>query len=375
METAPPKDPKPYLRGLLDAAITASLPAKCLPPCLPPPGPGRNIVIGAGKAAAAMAAALEAAWDGADYEGIVVTRYGHKVPTRRIRVLEAAHPVPDANSEAAARAMLAAVRGLGPRDQVVALISGGASSLLALPAPGLTLEDKIFVNKALLASGAPISAMNRIRKALSAVKGGKLAAACAPARLVTLAISDVPGDDPAIIGSGPTWVEGADYRLIATPRLALEAMARQAGLPTENLGDALEGEAAELGRAHAALARSIKGPRLLLSGGETTVSLGQTTPGQGGRNTEYLLSLTLALEGAPGIYALAADSDGIDGMGDAAGAVTGPDTLARASSRGLDAAAHLARHDSYGFFAALEDLVITGPTLTNVNDIRALLIL
>ncbi len=374
MENANYSDPKKYLRFLFSTAIAAADPALCVPPYLPQPGPGRNIVIGAGKAAAAMAAALEAAWGDADYEGVVVTRYGHAAPTRRIRVLEAAHPVPDANSEAAAREILAAVRGLGPQDQVVALISGGASSLLALPAPGLTLEDKILVNKALLASGAPISTMNRIRTALSGVKGGKLAAACAPAKLVTLAISDVPGDDPAVIGSGPTWVEGADYRLIATPRMALEAAARQAGMPTEILGDDLEGEAAELGRAHAALAKNTRGPRLLLSGGETTVTIGATKPGRGGRNTEYLLSLAVALEGSKNIYALAGDSDGIDGTQDAAGAIIGPDTLARAKAKGLDAAASLATHDSYSLFAALDDLVITGPTLTNVNDIRVLLI-
>jgi len=374
VENANYSDPKKYLRCLFGTAIAAADPALCVPPNLPQPGPGRNIVIGAGKAAAAMAAALEAAWGDADYEGVVVTRYGHVAPTRRIRVLEAAHPVPDENSEAAAREILAAVQGLTPQDQVVALISGGASSLLALPAPGLLLADKILVNKALLASGAPISAMNRIRTALSGVKGGKLAAACAPAQLVTLAISDVPGDDPAVIGSGPTWVEGADYRMIATPRMALEAAARKAGMPTDILGDDLEGEAAELGRAHAALAKNTKGPRLLLSGGETTVTIGATRPGRGGRNTEYLLSLAVALEGRKNIYALAGDSDGIDGTQDAAGAVIGPDTLARAQAKGLNAAAYLAAHDSYSFFAALDDLVITGPTLTNVNDIRALLI-
>ncbi len=375
MENVDYNDPKKYLRTLFGAAIAAADPAHCLPPSLPQPGPARNIVIGAGKAAAAMAAALEGAWGDADYEGVVVTRYGHAAPTKRIRVLEASHPVPDANGEAAAREILAAVQGLKPEDQVVALISGGASALLALPAPGLILEDEILVNKALLASGAPISTMNRIRKALSAVKGGKLAAACAPAKLTTLAISDVPGDDPAVIGSGPTWVEGADYRMIATPRMALEAAARQAGIPTEILGDDLEGEAAELGRAHAGLAKNTKGPKLLLSGGETTVTISGGKPGRGGRNTEYLLSLAVALEGAANIHALAGDSDGIDGTEDAAGAVIGPDTLARARAKGLDAAAFLAAHDSYSFFAALDDLVITGPTLTNVNDIRALLIL
>ncbi len=363
-----------FLRRVFGAAIAAADPALCVPPSLPRPGSGRNIVIGAGKAAAAMAAAVETAWAGQDFEGVVVTRYGHAVPTQTIRVLEAAHPVPDAASEAAAREISAAVRGLRPEDQVVALISGGASALLALPASGLTLEDKVFINKALLASGAPISTMNRIRKALSGIKGGKLAAACAPARLVTLAISDVPGDDPAVIGSGPTWAEGADYRLIATPRMALDAAAREAGMAVEILGDALEGEAAALGRDQAALALLTKGPKLLLSGGETTVTIDGQKPGRGGRNTEFLLSLALALNGTPNIWALAGDSDGIDGTEDAAGAVITPNTLARAQALGLDAAAYLAAHDSYSFFSALGDLVITGPTLTNVNDIRAILV-
>jgi glycerate 2-kinase len=363
-----------FLRRIYGAAIAAASPALCVPPNLPKPGAGRNIIIGAGKAAAAMAAAVETTWDGVNFEGVVVTRYGHAVPTKKIRVLQAAHPVPDAASEAAARGILAAVTELRAEDQVVALISGGASSLLALPAPGLTLQDKILVNQALLASGAPIATMNRIRKALSGIKGGKLAAACAPARLVTLAISDVPGDDPGTIGSGPTWVEGADYRLVATPRLALQAAAREAGMEVQILGDALEGEAAFVGRQQGELALHGAGRKLLLSGGETTVTLGTTKPGRGGRNTEFLLSLALTLNGAKDIWALAADSDGIDGTENAAGAIIGPDTLARARAQGLDAARFLAAHDSYSFFAALGDLVITGPTLTNVNDIRAILI-
>jgi hydroxypyruvate reductase len=363
-----------FLLRIFGAAIAAAKPAVCVPPNLPKPGTGRNIVIGAGKAAAAMAAAVETAWEGADFEGVVVTRYGHAVPTRKIKVLQAAHPIPDAASEDAARQILGAVNGLRPEDQVVALISGGASSLLALPAFGLVLQDKILVNQALLASGAPISTMNRIRTALSAIKGGKLADACTPARLITLAISDVPGDDPAIIGSGPTWRPGADYRLIATPRLALEAAAHEAEMPVENLGDALEGEAAALGGAHGELALRSKGPKLLLSGGETTVTIGTRKAGRGGRNTEYLLSLALSLQGAANIWALAGDSDGIDGTEDAAGAIIGPDTLARAKALGLDAKAHLAAHDSYSFFAGLDDLVVTGPTLTNVNDIRAIII-
>jgi hydroxypyruvate reductase len=369
--------PNLFLRGVFAAGVAAADPAIVLARYLPAPVSGRNIVIGAGKAAAAMAAAVEACWGNANFEGVVVTRYGHATPTRRIHVIEAAHPVPDTNSERGARALMAAVAGLTAADQVVALISGGASSLLALPVNGVTLEDKVFLNKALLGSGAPIGVMNRIRKALSGIKGGKLAAACAPARLVTLAISDVPGDDPAIIGSGPTYYEGADYRLIATPAMALEAaavFARNHGVTVKILGDDIEGEAAQIGRDMAALALREQGPVLLLSGGETTVTIGREKPGRGGRNTEFLLSLALALDGARHIHAIAGDSDGIDGTEDAAGALIGPDTLARARAAGLDAAAMLQRHDSYSLFARLGDLVITGPTLTNVNDIRAILI-
>jgi glycerate 2-kinase len=362
------------LREIFQAGISAADPALSLKPHLPAPGKGRNIVIGAGKAASSMAAALEAAWPDVPLEGLVVTRYGHKTPTQKITVLEAAHPVPDAASEAAARQIMATVQNLQPEDQVIALISGGASALLALPAPGLTLADKQLVNRALLASGAPIDTMNRIRKQLSAVKGGKLAAACAPAKLVTLAISDVPGDSPAIIGSGPTWYEGADYRMIATPMMALEAAAKYAAMPYKILGDALEGESAELGREMAALALRETGPMLLLSGGETTVTIGTGKPGRGGRNTEFLLSLAIALNGAKNISALAGDSDGIDGTEDAAGAIITPDTLARGRALGLDAAPFLNSHDSYSYFKALGDLVITGPTMTNVNDIRAILI-
>jgi hydroxypyruvate reductase len=367
------------LRAVFQAAIAAADPRQCLAAHLPSPGSGRNIVIGAGKAAATMAAALEAAWPEVALEGTVVTRYGHKMPTRKIKVLEAAHPVPDAASEAAAREILGLVQNLRPEDQVIALISGGASALLALPVDGITLADKQLVNRGLLASGATIHTMNRIRRQLSAVKGGKLGRACAPARLVTLAISDVPGDDPAIIGSGPTWFGGADYRLIATPGMALAAAAQAAAaqaaaMPTRMLGDALEGEAAELGRDMARLALAQTGPCLLLSGGETTVTIGRDQPGRGGRNTEFLLSLAIALDGARNIHALAGDSDGIDGSEDAAGALIGPDTLARAAGIGLDAQYMLDRHDSYSFFEALGDLVFTGPTLTNVNDIRAILI-
>ena len=324
-----------------------------------------------------MAAALETAWPDVALEGVVVTRYGHAVPTQKIKVLEAAHPVPDARSEAGARAVLAAVNGLTARDQVIALISGGASSLMALPAPGLSLEDKQWATKALLASGAPIATINRIRKQLSAIKGGKLAKACEPARLVTLAISDVPGDDPMVIGSGPTMVKGADYRLIATPAMALEAAAqvvRGRGIPVKILGDALQGEAAALAREMAGQVRREKAPVVLLSGGETTVAIGAENPGRGGRNTEFLLSLAIALDRAPGVYALAGDSDGIDGTEAAAGAVIGPDTLVRARAAGLDPGGMLKAHDSYSLFAALDDLVMTGATFTNVNDIRAILI-
>lgn len=375
---AVPEDSAKLLRAIFDAAIAAASPGLVLADHLPAPAPGRNVVVGGGKAAAAMAAALEAAWPDVALEGVVVTRYGHAVPTQKIKVLEAAHPVPDAASEAGARAVMQAVAGLGPDDQVIVLISGGASALLALPGPGLKLEDKQFVNQSLLASGAPIGTMNRIRKALSGIKGGKLAAACRPARLVTLAISDVPGDDPGMIGSGPSWEEGADYRLIATPAMALQAAAETAraqGIEVEILGDALEGEAAGLGRDMAMQARRTTGPKLLLSGGETTVTLGDAKPGRGGRNTEFLLSLAIALDGAPNIFAIAGDSDGIDGSQDAAGALIAPDTLARARAAGLDPAHLLQAHDSYGLFSALGDLVVTGPTLTNVNDIRAILIL
>jgi len=380
--------------------------------------------VGAGKSAAVMAAALEDAWPDVPLEGVVVARYGHAVPTRRIRVLESSHPVPDANGEAAAAAILAAVRGLGAGDLVVALISGGASALMPLPAPGLTLADKQTVNRALLASGATIHEMNCVRKHLSAIKGGRLAAAAAPAQVVTLAISDVPGDEAAVIGSGPTVPDPttfADARgilarygitpppsvavhlaaaaeetpkpgslphvhftLIATPQMALEAAAatvRQAGLAPLILGDALEGESREMGTVLAGIARAVRThatplapPAVLLSGGETTVTIGSGPAGRGGRNTEFLLGLALALAGAPGIWAAAGDTDGIDGVEDAAGAMVTPDTLARARAHGLDPRALLAGHDSFALFSALGDLIVTGPTLTNVNDFRAILI-
>lgn len=409
------------LRRLFDAGVASADPLRVLARHLPEPPRGRCVVVGAGKAAAVMAQAVEAAWTDVPLSGVVVTRYGHAVPTRRVAVIEAAHPVPDDNSEIAARRVLDAVRGLGPDDLVLALISGGGSSLLALPAAGVTLADKRAVNRLLLASGADIGVMNAVRRRLSAIKGGKLAAAAAPARVVTLAISDVPGDDPLTIASGPTVppdgreadVDGflahiagdlpahllplltrdadaaaqaaaPDYRLIATPMLALRAAAEAAraeGLAPVILGDALEGEARELGTAMAGIARSIRrhgepagAPAVLLSGGETTVSIGRGPAGRGGRNTAFLLGLMLALRGDEGIWALAGDTDGIDGTEDAAGAVIGPDSWRRALAAGLDPAAALARHDSYSLFAALGDLVMTGPTLTNVNDFRAVLV-
>ena len=412
------------LREIFDAAVASADPRRMLASHLPPVPAGRVVVVGAGKSAAVMAQAVETAWPDVPLSGLVVTRYGHAVPTRRIEVMESSHPVPDANSETAARRMLALVRGLTPDDLVLALISGGGSALLAAPAEGLTLADKQAVNRALLASGATISEMNTVRKHLSAIKGGRLAAAAAPARLVTLAISDVPGDDPAVIASGPTVPDPtryadavailaryaitpppaaarrlaaaddetpkpgtlghASFRLIATPSMALDAaaaLARARGLAPLILGDALEGESREMGTVLAGIARSVRShhrplapPSVLLSGGETTVSIGQGPAGRGGRNTEFLLGLAVALAGADGIWAAAGDTDGIDGTEDAAGALVTPDTLARARAAGLDPRALLAGHDSYSLFEAIGDLIRTGPTLTNVNDIRAILI-
>ena len=417
------------LRAIFDAAVAAADPLKMLAAHLPAKPIGRCIVVGAGKSAAVMAAALEAAWPDVALSGAVVTRYGHAVATQRIEVIEASHPVPDANSERGARRLLELVQGLGPDDLVLALISGGGSALLALPAPGLTLADKQAVNRALLASGATITEMNAVRKHLSAIKGGRLAACAAPARVVTLAISDVPGDDPAVIASGPTVADATSFadaravvarfglrlppqvtarlareddetpkpgslartafRLIATPAMALRRAAETArglGLTPLILGDALEGESRELGTVMAGIARSVRdhaeplpAPAVLLSGGETTVTLatgpdGAHQAGRGGRNTEFLLGLAIGLAGAPGIWAAAGDTDGIDGTEDAAGAIVTPDTLARAAAAGLSARGHLAAHDSYSLFAALDDLIRTGPTLTNVNDIRAILI-
>lgn len=411
------------LRQVFDAAVAAADPRVMLHNFLPEKPKGRCVVIGCGKSAASMAASLEAAWPDVDLSGVVVTRYEHAVPTQKITVLESSHPVPDANGEAAARQILAAVQGLSRDDLVIALISGGGSALMPLAAPGLTLADKQAVNKALLACGAVIGEMNVVRKHLSAIKGGRLAAACAPARVVTLAISDVPGDDPAVIASGPTVVDPstfadareilnrygieitpameqqlshgaetpkqgdlphAEFRMIATPLMALDAaasVARAQGITPIILGDALEGESRELGIVMAGIARSIKAhghpvaaPALLLSGGETTVSIGRGPAGKGGRNTECLLGLAIALGGDAGIWAVAGDTDGIDGTEDAAGAIVSPDTLARAQAAGLNPRSVLAAHDSYSLFDTIGDLLRTGPTLTNVNDIRAILV-
>ncbi|HKM63955.1 MAG TPA: glycerate kinase [Acidisphaera sp.] len=409
---------------MFDATVAAALPERVVPAYLPKPPAGRTIVVGAGKASAAMARALEDHWTGGALTGLVVTRYGHAVPCRSIEIVEAAHPVPDAPGMAAAERMLAMVGGLTADDLVIALISGGGSALLTLPAPGLTLADKQAVNQALLRSGADITEMNRVRKHLSAIKGGRLAAAAYPATTVTLAMSDVPGDDPAVIGSGPTVADAttfadaravlakygidkpeaairhlqaaadetpkpgdarlsrASVRIIAAPQMSLEAaadVARRAGVAPLILGDALEGESREVGRVMAGIAthvvhynQPVAAPAVLLSGGETTVHV--RGGGRGGRNVEFLLSLAVALNGAPRIYALSADTDGIDGADEAAGAFATPDTIARAAARGIDAKASLADNDGHGFFAAIGDQLVTGPTLTNVNDFRALLI-
>jgi glycerate 2-kinase len=415
--------PRQLLLDMLQAAITAALPEHCVPPHLPPPPRGRTIVVGAGKASAAMARAVEDNWSG-ELSGLIVTRYGHAVPTRCIEIVEAAHPVPDEAGRAAAERILRMVQGLTEDDLVLCLISGGGSALLALPAPGLTLEDKQAVNKALLRSGAAIGEMNCVRKHLSAIKGGRLALAAAPARIVTLMISDVPNDDAAVIASGPTVADPTtaadalailakyridgppsvlahlrrgddetpkpgderlarvDNRIIATPLQSLEAaaaIARAAGIAPLILSDSIEGEARDVALVHAAIVRHCARhgqpgapPCAILSGGETTVTVRGT--GRGGRNAEFLLALAVALDGLPGIDALAADTDGIDGTEDNAGAVLAPDSLARAAARGVSAKALLADNDGYGFFSALDDLVVTGPTFTNVNDFRAILV-
>jgi glycerate 2-kinase len=417
------KDPRTLLRAMFDAAVDAASPASRVPAHLPPRPKGRVVVVGAGKASAAMAKAVEDHWDG-PLSGFVVTRYGHAVPCERIEIVEAAHPVPDTRGEAAARRILGMVQDLSPDDLVLALISGGGSSLLSLPAPGLTLTDKQAINAALLRSGAPIGEMNCVRKHLSAIKGGRLAAAAAPARVVTLVISDVPGDDPSAIASGPTVPDsttfaearailakygitdpasvikhlerGADETpkpgdprlaraetvMIATPQMSLEAaaaVAQTAGVTPLILGDAIEGEAREVGKVMAGIARQAARhgqpappPCVLISGGETTVTVRGN--GRGGRNVEFLLSLVVELDGLAGVYALAGDTDGVDGAEEVAGALITPDTIARAAARGVHAKERLANNDGHGFFEVLGDQIVTGPTLTNVNDFRAILI-
>ncbi len=416
-------DRRALLRSLFDAAVAAAQPALCLPAHLPSRPKGRTIVIGAGKASAAMARALEDHWEG-PLEGRIVTRYGYEVPCQRIEIVQAAHPVPDAAGLRAAERIRNLVNGLTADDLVIALISGGGSSLLVAPGDGLTLADKQLVNAALLKSGANISEMNCVRRHLSSIKGGRLGAACHPAQLLTLLISDVPGDSPVDIASGPTVADpttcadalsivqryridlpsavrallqsgsgesvkpgdprlsASQTRIITAPQMALEAaarVARTAGLTPYILSDSLEGEARDIGTAHAGIARQValhgqpfKSPCVLLSGGETTVTLrGQ---GRGGRNVEFLLSLAIALDGLPEVHAIAGDTDGVDGVEEIAGAVLTPDTLARAWANGINPRASLDNNDGHGFFQALGDSVITGPTLTNVNDFRAIVI-
>ncbi len=429
---SPQIDPRGFLCALLDAAVARAQPEGVIAPFLPAPPAGRTVVVGAGKAAGAMAAAVEARWPvDAPLSGLVVTRYDHVPPAHqaapsRIEVIEAAHPVPDAAGLQAARRIATLVQGLSTDDLVLCLISGGGSALLTLPAEGVSLEDKRAINRALLDSGAAIDEMNCVRKHLSAIKGGRLAALCHPARVVTLLISDVPGDAPAVIASGPTVADpstcadalsvlrryaidvpesvrvgleqgrfetpkpgdsrfaGHAVHLIATPQQSLEAaaaVARAAGIDAHILSDEMEGESREVGRVHAALARAVarRGtpfarPCVILSGGETTVTV-TSKGGRGGRASEFLLGCAIALQAEPGVHALAADTDGIDGVEDNAGAIVTPDTLARAAALGLSPRDHLDRNDAYPFFAALGDLVVTGPTCTNVNDFRALLVL
>jgi hydroxypyruvate reductase len=414
---------KALLKAMFDAAIAAAQPDKCVPPHLPAPPRGRLVVIGAGKASAAMARAVERHYPGR-LDGLVVTRYGYAVPCERIEIVEAAHPVPDAAGEQAAKRMLDMVRGLGEDDTVLCLISGGGSSLLPLPLDGITLEDKQLVSRALLASGASIGEMNCVRRHLSAIKGGRLAAACHPAHVVTLLISDVPGDEACDIASGPTAADpstcqdaldivrryrielppgvravlesgagesvkpgdprlaGHEVHFVATPQMALEAAARvaeEAGVKVHILGDSLEGEAREVGKLMAGLALQVArrgqpfaAPCILLSGGETTVTV--RGDGRGGRNVEFLLAAAIALRGKPGVHGLAGDTDGVDGQEEIAGAYFSPDTLARAFAREIRPMRSLDRNDGHGFFQALGDSIVTGPTLTNVNDFRAILI-
>jgi hydroxypyruvate reductase len=414
--------PEELLKSMFKAGVDAALPSLCVPAHLPPRPKGRTVIIGAGKASGAMAKALEDAWDG-PLDGLVVTRYGYRVPTERLEVIEAAHPVPDEAGRDAAKRIFELVQGLTEDDLVLCLISGGGSALLALPAEGVTLEDKQAMNKALLASGATISEMNTVRKHLSAIKGGRLAAAAFPAKIVALMISDVPGDDASIIASGPTvpdpstnedalgiiekygidvpdnmrrlldtaeetpkpgdpCFENVENIMIATPQASLEAaaaVAREAGVTPVILGDSIEGESRDVALVHAGIARqcAMRGqpeqpPCVLISGGETTITLKGN--GKGGPNSEFLLSLAIALDGMEHIYALAGDTDGVDGSEDNAGALIYPDTLARAEKAGINPKAMLANNDPYRFFKGIGDLLETGPTLTNVNDLRAIFI-
>ncbi len=418
-------NPRQFLIDLYTTAVDAVSASKCLPSFLPVPSPdGRTLVIGAGKGAAAMAKTVEDHWKG-EISGLVVTRYGHGADCKKIEVVEAAHPVPDEAGRAAAGRIMQMVQGLTEKDLVLCLISGGGSALLALPAPGITLEQKQALNRALLRSGATIFEMNCVRKHLSAIKGGRLGLACSPARVVTLLISDIPGDDPGIIASGPTLpdpttcadslailkkygidipdnirqhlesgagetpkpgdprFEGHSHHVVATAQDALEAaaeMARDAGIPPHILSDGVEGEARDIGLMHAALARQIAqrnqpfhAPCVLISGGETTVTV--RGKGRGGRNAEFLLSFAVAMDGNPSVHAIACDTDGIDGSEDNAGAVYAPNSVARAEKNGMRAITMLDNNDGYGFFSALDDLVVSGPTRTNVNDFRAILIL
>ncbi|MEZ5730202.1 MAG: glycerate kinase [Burkholderiaceae bacterium] len=412
-----------FLEQLYRAAVEAVRPEACMPAFLPAPPKGRTVVVGAGKAAASMARVVERHWRG-PLSGLVVTRHGHSLPCERIEVVEAGHPVPDSQGLDGARRMLEAVSGLTADDLVLCLISGGGSSLLTLPAPGLTLADKQKISRALLHSGADITEMNTVRKHLSAIKGGRLAIAAAPAPVLTLVLSDVTGDDPSVVGSGPTvadpsrcgdalavlekyridapepvrrlllqgktetpkpgdpGLKHAAVRLIASGRTALDAAARlasQHGYDVLCLGDAITGESREVAKVHAGIARyavaggtPLRRPGVLLSGGETTVTV--TGKGRGGRNAEFLLALAIELDGAPGVYALAADTDGIDGTEDNAGCLLAPQALSAGRAAGIDARLALASNDGYGFFEAIGALLVTGPTLTNVNDFRAILL-
>lgn len=409
--------PEALLRALFDKAVEVADPVRSLAAFLPEKPAGRVVVIGAGKASARMAEAVEAVWGQCD--GLVITRYGYGRPTQGIEIVEAAHPVPDLAGAKATARMLELVGGLGPDDFVLALISGGASALLVAPVDGVSLAEKQAVNAALLASGAPIAQMNTVRKHLSRVKGGQLAAAAYPARVLALMISDVPGDDMAFIGSGPTvgdrttpqealvvlarWgvkvpesvtralhgksgviapgdarLSRTENRIFAAPVQSLEAakaLTEAAGIRVQMLGDALEGEAREVaaGMAELAMAARATAPVLLLSGGELTVT--KRGAGIGGPNAEFCLALAIALNSAPGIHAIACDTDGVDGAAEVAGAVIGPDTLAKAAALGVDPMEALVRNDAHAFFAAIGDQVVTGPTLTNVNDFRAILVL